>query len=123
MKSARRAACLTLVRQSRTMSIHRDFQGHIAAQLLKRGDVRIIDMKEDLLVMKNGKMMMKRGSRIRPMKEDMAIFDGMRVMIDGTVIMTDGIARTMMEGEAITMDGRMTDIEKLEARETKDEPS
>jgi len=80
-------------------------------------------MKEDLLVMKNGKMMMKRGSRIRPMKEDMAIFDGIRVMIDGTVIMTDGIARTMMEGEAITMDGRMTDIEKLEARETKDEPS
>ena len=105
------------------MSIHHDFQGPIAAQLLKRGDVRIIDMKEDLLVMKNGKMMMKRGSRIRPMKEDMAIFDGMRVMMDGTVIMTDGNSRTMMEGDAITMDGRMTDIEKLEARETKDEPS
>ena len=105
------------------MSIHRDFQGHTAVQLLKRNDVRIMDMKEDLLVMKNGKMMMKRGSRIRPMKEDMAIFDGMRVMMDGTVIMTDGIARTMMEGEAITMDGRMTDIEKLEARETKSEPS
>ena len=80
-------------------------------------------MNEDLLVMKNGKMMRKRGSRIRPMKEDMAIFDGMRVMMDGTVIMTDGIARTMMEGEAITMDGRMTDMEKLEAREAKDEPS
>ena len=104
------------------MSIHRDFQGHTAVQLLKRNDVRIMDMKEDLLVMKNGKMMMKRGSRIRPMKEDMAIFDGMRVMMDGTVIMTDGIARTMMEGDAITMDGRMTDMEKLEARETKSEP-
>jgi hypothetical protein len=52
----------------------------------------------------------------------MAIFDGMRVMMDGTVIMTDGIARTMMEGDAITMDGRMTDMEKLEARETKSEP-
>ena len=80
-------------------------------------------MNEDLLVMKNGKMMRKRGGRIRPMKEDMAIFDGMRVMMDGTVIMTDGIARTMMEGEAITMDGRLTDMEKLEARETKSEPS
>ena len=56
------------------------------------------------------------------MKEDMAIFDGMRVMMDGTVIMTDGIARTMMEGDAITMDGRMTDMEKMEDRETKDEP-
>jgi hypothetical protein len=81
-----------------------------------------MDMKEALLVMKNGKMMMKRGSRIRPMKEDMAIFDGMRVMMDGTVIMTDGNSRTMMEGDAITMDGRMADIEKLEARETKSEP-
>lgn len=77
-------------------------------------------MNEDLLVMKNGKMMLKRGSRIRPMKKDMAIFDGMRVMMDGTVIMTDGIARTMMEGEAITMDGRMTDMEKMEDKETKD---
>ena len=82
-----------------------------------------MDMNEDLLVMKNGKMMRKRGGRIRPMREDMAIFDGMRVMMDGTVIMTDGIARTMMEGEAITMDGRMTDMEKLEASEAKDEPS
>jgi uncharacterized protein DUF6799 len=82
-----------------------------------------MEMNEDLLVMKNGKMMRKRGSRIRPMKEDMAIFDGMRVLMDGTVIMTDGIARTMMEGEAITMDGRLTDMEKLEARETKSEPS
>ena len=80
-------------------------------------------MNEDLLVMKNGKMMRKRGGRIRPMREDMAIFDGMRVMMDGTVIMTDGIARTMMEGEAITMDGRMTDMEKLEDSETRDEPS
>jgi len=80
------------------------------------------DMKQDILIMKNGKMMMKRGDRIRPMKEDMAIFDGMRVMMDGTVIMTDGIARTMMEGDAITMDGRMTDMEKMEDRETKDEP-
>jgi hypothetical protein len=81
------------------------------------------DMKQDILIMKNGKMMMKRGSRIRPMKEDIALFDGMRVMMDGTVIMTDGIARTMMEGDAITMDGRMTDMEKMEARETKDDPS
>lgn len=53
------------------------------------------------------------------MKQDMAIFDGIRVMMDGTVIMTDGIARTMMEGEAMTMDGRMTDMEKMEAKAPK----
>lgn len=78
-----------------------------------------METNEDLLLMKNGKMMMKKKGRIRPMKEDITIFDGMRVMMDGTVIMTDGIARTMMEGEAMTMDGRMTDMEKMEAKETK----
>ena len=80
-------------------------------------------MQEDLLIMKNGKMMMKKKGRIKPMKEDMAIFDGMRVMMDGTVIMADGNARTMMEGEAMTMDGRMTDVEKLEAKGPKHELS
>ncbi len=80
-------------------------------------------MQEDLLFMKNGKMMMKKKGRIKPMKEDMAIFDGMRVLMDGTVIMTDGTARTMMEGEAMTMDCRMTQMEKIEAKETKHELS
>ena len=80
-------------------------------------------MKKDLILMKNGKMMMKRRGRISPMKEDMAIFDGVRVMMDGTVIMADGNARTMMEGDAMTMDGKMTDLEKIEAKETKQDES
>lgn len=76
-----------------------------------------METDEDLLLMKNGKMMMKKKGRIKPMKEDMAIFDGMRVMMDGTVIMADGNARTMMEGDAMTMDGIiMTDMEKMEDR-------
>jgi len=64
-----------------------------------------------MVMMRDGKMMVKRRGRITPMKEDIAIFDGTRVMMDGTVMMTDGVARTMMEGEAITMDGRITDME------------
>ena len=64
-----------------------------------------------MVMMRDGKMMVKRRGRITPMKEDLAIFDGTRVMMDGTVMMTDGVARTMMEGEAITMDGRITDME------------
>jgi hypothetical protein len=74
-------------------------------------------IKADMVMMRDGKMMVKRRGRITPMKEDLAIFDGTRVMMDGTVMMTDGIARTMMEGEVITMDGRITDME------TKDEAS
>jgi len=68
-------------------------------------------IKQDMVMMRDGKMMVKRRGRITPMKEDIAIFDGTRVMMDGTVMMTDGVARTMMEGEAITMDGRITDME------------
>jgi len=67
--------------------------------------------KQDMVMMRDGKMMVKRRGRITPMKEDLAIFDGTRVMMDGTVMMTDGVARAMMEGEAITMDGRITDME------------
>ena len=62
-------------------------------------------------MMRDGKMLVKRRGRITPMKEDLAIFDGTRVMMDGTVMMTDGTARTMMDGEAITMDGTITDME------------
>jgi len=68
-------------------------------------------IRQDMVMMRDGKMMVKRRGRITPMEEDIAIFDGTRVMTDGTVMMTDGIARTMMEGEAITMDGRITDME------------
>ena len=68
-------------------------------------------IKQDMVMMRDGKMMVKRRGRITPMEEDIAIFDGTRVMMDGTVMMTDRIARTMMEGEAITMDGRITDME------------
>jgi len=83
-----------------------------------------METNEDLLLMKNGKMMMKKKGRIKPMKEDMAIFDGMRVMMDGTVIMTDGNSRRMMEGDAMTMDGiMMTEMEKMQDEETKHDRS
>lgn len=72
--------------------------------------------QEDVVMRKDGRMMMKKKGRITPMKEDLAIFDGMRVMLDGTIVMADGIARTMMEGEAITMDGRISDLEDMEEK-------
>lgn len=73
--------------------------------------------KDPIVLMKGGKMMVKKKGRIMPMKEDLTVFDGTRIMIDGTVMMTDGNARQMMEGEAITMDGRITDTE------TRNDPS
>jgi hypothetical protein len=46
------------------------------------------------------------------MEKDITIFDGARVQTNGTIVMADGIRRTMMEGEALTMDGRITDTRK-----------
>ena len=73
--------------------------------------------KDHVVLMRDGKMMVQKKGRMIPMREDLAVFDGTRVMMDGTVMMTDGTARQMMEGEAITMDGRITDAE------TRNEPS
>ena len=72
-------------------------------------------IKQDMVMMRDGRMLVKKRGRITPMEEDIAIFDGTRVMMDGTVMMTDGTARTMMEGEAITMDGTITDMEIRDA--------
>jgi hypothetical protein len=73
--------------------------------------------QQDIIIMKDGRMMMRKGKRgiIRPMEKDITIFDGARVQTNGTIVMADGIRRTMMEGEALTMDGRITDTRKENA--------
>lgn len=73
--------------------------------------------KQAVILMIDGKMMMRRGKKgiIRPMEQDMTIFDGARVMLNGNVVMADGVTRTMMEGEALTMDGKITDVEEMDA--------
>lgn len=76
-----------------------------------------MENKEDFVTMKNGRMMVQKKGRLRPLKENLAVFDGTRVMTDGTVMMTDGTARTMMEGEALTMDGRITDMADMETKQ------
>lgn len=74
--------------------------------------------RQATIMMKNGKMVMKRGRKgiIRPLEEDIAIFDGTRVLVNGTIVMADGVTRTMMEGEALSMDGRITEVEDRRAK-------
>jgi hypothetical protein len=104
--------------QLRTMGVRRDLQSNPAVRPIERKDVRIMESKQAVIMMKNGKMMMRSGKQgiIRPMEEDMAIFDGTRVMTNGTVVMADGVTRTMMEGEALTMDGRITDMAEVDTQ-------
>ncbi|HLF74387.1 MAG TPA: DUF6799 domain-containing protein [Anaerolineales bacterium] len=69
---------------------------------------------KDMILMQDGKMMMRRNGLTAPMQDDMALFDGMRVRMDGIVMMTDGNARMMMDGEGLTMDGRIANLEDID---------
>ncbi len=70
-----------------------------------------MDMKEDMVMMKDGKMMVRKNGEIMPMTMDMAMSNGTKIMMDGKVMMVDGTSRMMMDGEAVTMDGRMTKMD------------
>jgi hypothetical protein len=73
-----------------------------------------VDVKEDLVVMKNGKMMVRRSGKMKPMDLVMTLSNGTKVAMDGTITNKDGTSRILMDGEAITMDGEMTTIEDIE---------
>ncbi len=68
-------------------------------------------MKEDMVMMKDGKMMVRKNGETMPMMMDMTMSNGTKVMMDGKVMMADGTSRMMMDGEAMTMDGKMTKMD------------
>ena len=63
-----------------------------------------MDMQPDIVMKKDGKMMMRRHGELKPMDMVMTMPNGARVMMDGTIIMADGTSRMMMDGEAMTLD-------------------
>jgi hypothetical protein len=67
-----------------------------------------MEMKEDMVMMKGGKMMMVKDGEMRPMDMVVTMSNGTKVTMDGTITMPDGTSRMMMDGEAMTMDGEMT---------------
>lgn len=70
-----------------------------------------MEIKQDMVMMKSGTMMMVRNGEITPMDMVMTLSNGTRVMMDGTVEMADGTTRRLMEGEAMTLDGEMTTVQ------------
>jgi len=70
-----------------------------------------MEMKEEMAMMKDGKMMVIKNGDIMPMEIDMALSDDTKVMVNGMVMMRDGTSRMMMEGEAMTIDGKMTKMD------------
>ena len=72
-----------------------------------------MEIREDMVAMQGGTMMVVRNGEMKPMDMVMTLSNGMKVAMDGTVTMPDGSARRLMDGEAITMDGEMTTLEDM----------
>ena len=54
-----------------------------------------------MIVMKDGKVMTMRKGKLTPVPQELTMPDGTRILLDGTVLMTNGISRVMAEGEAM----------------------
>lgn len=65
----------------------------------------------DKVTMQNGRMMVTKNGKMLPMDMNITMSEGTVVTLDGTIRMTDGTMRRLMDGESMTMDGRMADPE------------
>jgi hypothetical protein len=61
-------------------------------------------MGDDLLMMKNGIMLILKGSEMIALPEDMVLADGTRIALDGRVILADGTYQMLVEGQSILVD-------------------
>ena len=72
-----------------------------------------MEIREDIVVMKGGKMMVLRNGEMKPMDLVMTLSNGAKIAMDGSVTMPDGTTRRLMDGEAMTMDGEITTLEDV----------
>lgn len=69
-----------------------------------------MDLREDMIVMQDGQVMLMQNGELVPMLEGMTTLDGSLVLPDGTVRMADGTTRRMAEGETMTIAGEVPDM-------------
>ena len=79
-----------------------------------------MNIQEDFITMKDGRVMVIRNDGISPLDDEMTLSDGTRIGIDGTVVMPDGSTRMMEEGENITLGGVQTQPEQMSDRQFKE---
>ena len=65
-------------------------------------------IRDDLLMMKNGQMLILGDHGLIALHEDLILPDGTRIAIDGRVIMTDGTWQRVGEGKAILIENPIT---------------
>jgi|GEM_PF-1394400 hypothetical protein len=78
-------------------------------------------MHGEYVLMRDGKIIVLRGGEEMPMEEEMTMSDGTKVNPNGQIIMANGTARMMAEGETISMDGQMADPANMSDRKFKEE--
>ena len=65
-------------------------------------------MGDDLLMLKNGQMLILRENQLVALQEEIRLIDGTRIALDGRVIMADGTCQALVEGQSIIVDSRGT---------------
>jgi hypothetical protein len=77
----------------------------------KGKEVSCMEMDEDRVIMKDGRMLIVKDGKMLPMDIDMTMSDGTKVMTTGAILRPDGTTRQMAEGEAMYMNGEMTNVD------------
>lgn len=70
-------------------------------------------MKQDSVMMKDGKMIIMKDGKTSPMVEDVTLENGTKVMVDGTIVLKDATVMKMGEDDVILMTGKMDKKEHL----------
>jgi hypothetical protein len=79
------------------------------------------EMRDDHIVMQEGRVVVMRNGETMPMEEEMTLPDGTKVMLDGTVMMPDGTTRMMDEGETMLLQGLPANAEDMTDRQFREE--
>jgi hypothetical protein len=69
-------------------------------------------LKEDMVMMRAGKMIMTINGEMLLMDMDVVTTDGIKVRTDGTIITPDGKTSMMIEDQAMIIDGVKTRTEE-----------
>lgn len=78
------------------------------------------EMRDDHIVMQDGRVLIMRRGEMMPMDEEMTMPDGTKIMIDGTMMMSDGTTRMMAEGETMLLQGEPAGTEDMTERQFKE---
>lgn len=79
-----------------------------------------MNVQNDVITMKDGRVMIVTDEGMRPMDWEIQLSDGTRVMPNGQMLMADGTARMLQEGENITIDRPSTDAAEMPDRQFKE---